>query len=249
MTRARLQATGWEQDLAIEDDPQPVAKRGEVVIEVEACGVCGRDCIDRAGRFKFIRIPVTPGHEAVGRVIAIGDGVTEWKLGDRLATMHRDFCGTCEACLAGETSVCLRAAAVLGLLVDGGYARWLAAPERAFYRTADDMEPGLAAVLHCTAGTAFRGLRRAGVKAGMRVLVTGANGGVGAAAVEVATRMGATVVPITRDAGADFHKKLPGGLVDVAIDCVGAPTFNSALRSLTVGGRIVAIGNVVDARV
>jgi acryloyl-coenzyme A reductase len=249
MTRARLRATGWEQDLAIEDDAQPSAKRGEVVIEVEACGVCGRDCIDRAGRFKFIRLPVTPGHEAVGRVIAIGDGVTEWKVGDRVATMHRDFCGTCEACTAGETSVCMRAAAVLGLLVDGGYARWLAAPERAFYRMPDDVEPALAAILHCTAGTAFRGLRRAGVKAGMRVLITGANGGVGAAAVGIATRLGATVVAVTRADGDSFHKKLPGGPVDVAIDCVGAPTFNAALRSLTVGGRVVAIGNVVDARV
>ena len=60
----------------------------------------------------------------------------------------------------------MRAAGVLGLIVDGGYARWLAAPERCFYRVPDDLEPALAAVYHCTAGTAFRGLGRAGVKAG-----------------------------------------------------------------------------------
>jgi D-arabinose 1-dehydrogenase-like Zn-dependent alcohol dehydrogenase len=166
--RARLRATGWDQDLAIEEQAQPDPARGQVIVEVEACGVCGRDCIDRAGRFKFIRIPITPGHEAVGRVVAIGDGVTEWRVGDRVATMHRDFCGACDACAAGETSVCERAASVLGLIVDGGYARWLAAPERGFYRVPADLEPALAAVYHCTAGTAYRGLRRAGVRAGSR---------------------------------------------------------------------------------
>src|SRR5688572_25835642 len=124
--RARLTAIGWDQDLAIEEQAQPTPAPGQIVVEVEACGVCGRDIIDRAGRFKFIRTPITPGHEAAGRVVAIGDGVTEWKVGDRVATMHRDFCGACEACKAGETSVCMRAAGVLGLIVDGGYARWLA---------------------------------------------------------------------------------------------------------------------------
>jgi NADPH:quinone reductase-like Zn-dependent oxidoreductase len=103
--------------------------------------------------------------------------------------------------------------------------------------------------MHCTAGTAFRGLRRAGIRAGMRVLVTGANGGVGAAALAVIARLGATAVPITRADGDQFHKKLPGGLCDIALDCVGAPTFNASLRSVKIGGTCVAIGNVVDARV
>ncbi|HTJ44513.1 MAG TPA: zinc-binding dehydrogenase, partial [Kofleriaceae bacterium] len=122
-----------------------------------------------------------------------------------------------------------------------------------------------AAIFHCTLGTAYRGLTRARVHAGARVLVTGANGGVGAAAVQIATRLGATVIAqVRRDAhaelaqqlgasevvvddGATIHKRVQP--VDVAIDCVGAPTFNAAVRSLGVGGRAVAIGNVVDARV
>ncbi len=265
---ARMVQVGWTTDLVVEPDgAQPEATGDQVVIEVEACGVCGRDCIDRAGRFAFVRVPITPGHEAVGRVVAVGSHVTEWKVGDRVATMHRNSCGTCPACVAGDTSLCVRAAAVLGLIIDGGYARWLSAPQGCFYRMADDVEPALAAVFHCTLGTAWRGLRRADVRAGSRVLVTGGNGGVGAAAIQVAVRMGATVVAVVRradhadvpeamgasavivDDGAGFHKRLPGGPLHVAIDCVGAPTFNAALRSLDVGGRLVAIGNVVDARV
>ena len=267
--RARIRTAGWSEDLVIEpegDLPAPV--RSEVIVAVEACGVCHRDCIDRAGRFAFMRLPVTPGHEAVGRVVAIGPDATQWKVGDRVATMHRDSCGRCAPCLAGDTSLCMGAAAVLGLLIDGGYATHLRAPERAFYRVPDDLDAAQAAVLHCTLGTAYRGMVRfGGLTAGQRVLVTGANGGVGVAAVEIARRLGATVIAVVRkashaevaeqagasavvvDDGSRFHKQLPGGAVDLAMDCVGAPTFNSALRSLRIGGKIIAIGNVVEERV
>ena len=266
MIRARLRAIGWDADLTIEAaPPAPSPARDEVVVAVEACGVCHRDCIDRAGRFAFVQVPITPGHEAVGRVVAVGPDVRAWRIGDRVASMHRDHCGDCPACARGETSLCERAAAVLGLLVDGGYASWLRAPERGFYRVPDDVPAPLAAVLHCTFGTAYRGLvRAAGLAAGMRALVTGAAGGVGAAAVQVAARLGATVVAVVRrpeqagavealgahevvvDAEGRFHKRVRA--VDVAIDGVGAPTFNPALRALRLGGTVVAVGNVVDAR-
>ena len=266
--RAVMREIGWDAALALEPaGPAPAADGDQLVVEVEACGVCGRDCLDRAGRFAFIQPPIVPGHEAVGRVIAVGPEARGFRVGDRVASMHRDACGDCPACARGETSLCLRAASVLGLLVDGGYSRWLRAPAACFYAVPDDLDAALAAVLHCTAGTAWRGLSRAGLAPGARVLITGANGGVGAAAIEVAQRRGAEVIAVVRDAvhadaavargaahvvvddGRSFHKHLPGGAVDLALDCVGAPTFNSALRSLAVGGRIVAIGNITGGRV
>lgn len=265
--RVRLEQLGWDADLLVEEGEQPVATGDQIVIKVEACGVCGRDCIDRAGRFGFVMVPITPGHEAVGRIISVGPDVTEWNVGQRVASMHRDACGICQACLAGETSLCGSAAAVLGLLIDGGYATWLAAPQRCFYSIPDDMDPALAAVFNCTLGTAWRGLTRAGIRAGSRVLVTGANGGVGAAALQIASGLGATGIAVVRrqeqvedaeamgatavvvDDGTGFHKQIPGGPVDIAIDCVGAPTFNSALRSLVVGGRLVAVGNITGERI
>lgn len=266
--RARLTELGWETDLVIEEDgEQPIPNGDQIVIEVEACGVCGRDCIDRAGRFGFVQVPITPGHEAVGRVVAIGPDVTEWAIGQRVASMHRDSCGTCQACIAGELSLCANAAAVLGLLIDGGYARWLTAPQRCFYAIPDDIDPALAAVFQCTLGTAWRGLTRAGIREGSRVLVTGANGGVGSAALQIASGVGATAIAVVRraeqiadaealgaaavvvDDGSGFHKQVPGGPVDIAMDCVGAPTFNSALRSLAVGGRLVAVGNITGERI
>ncbi len=266
--KARLRELGWDTDLSIEaDDDLSAPTNDQIVIEVEACGVCGRDCIDRAGRFGFLQVPITPGHEAVGRVVAIGPDVTDWAVGDRVATMHRDGCGRCESCLAGETSLCGSGAAVLGLLIDGGYASRLVAPQGCFYAMPDDIDPALAAVFNCTLGTAWRGLTRAGVRAGSRVLITGANGGVGSAAVQIAKGLGATTIAVVRSAehvagvealgadavlvddGSGFHKQLPGGPVDVAMDCVGAPTLNAALRSLVVGGRLVAVGNITGERI
>lgn len=151
--------------------------------------------------------------------------------------------------------------------MDGGYATHLTAPVDALYPIPADLPLEHAAILHCTAGTAYRGLRRWGqVTEGTSVLITGANGGVGAAAIQVAKRLGARVTAVVRseehvpyveqqgadavivDPGTTFHKRLDLP-VDVALDCVGTPTFNSSLRSLGMGGRIVVIGNVTDERV
>ncbi len=273
--RARLHEAGWDGALQVDVEAEaPKAPvRDQVQIEVEACGVCHRDLIDRAGGFAFMRLPITPGHEAVGRVVAAGPAVDLWEPGDRVATMHRDWCGSCPACQVGDVSLCERAAAVLGLLLDGGYATHVTAPQRAFYRVPDELPAAHAATLHCTFGTAWRGLMRWGqLQAGQRVLVTGANGGVGHAAVQIASRAGAEVVATVRSADrvpfveaagatrvvvtddpAQMSRQLPKQLgrwrAHLALDCVGAPTFMAALRSLNVGGRLVTIGNVSKEKV
>ncbi len=265
--RVRLTEIGWDKDLVFESNEQELtAPTGnQVLVEVEACGVCYRDIVDRDGRFKFIRIPITPGHELAGRVIAVGPQVDDWVVGDRVGTMHRDSCGQCPACKTGETSSCAMAAAVPGLIIDGGYASHFAAPQNGLFRLPDDLPPAEAAVMHCTFGTAFRGLRRRGkLEAGQCVLITGANGGVGTAAVQIGKRLGAHVIAVVRDeahreflselgadqvivdAGDKFHKQLGGRLADVAMDCVGPPTFNASLRSLRPGGRLIVVGNVVQ---
>jgi D-arabinose 1-dehydrogenase-like Zn-dependent alcohol dehydrogenase len=268
--RVRLIETGWGRDLVHEivDAPPPEPSGNQVLVEVEACGVCHRDLLDREGRFPFIQLPITPGHEVVGRVIAVGDRVVDWKIGDRVGTTQRDACGGCKRCLAGETSLCDRAAWVLGILVDGGYASHLVLPESGLYAVPDDLGAPEAAVLQCTYGTAWRDLVTLGGLVegeGQRVLVTGANGGVGAAAVDIAHRLGAHVTAVVRDGrhsdwlaqlgadevvvddGARFHGRI--AKVDVALEAVGAPTFNSSLRSLRIGGRVVVVGNIVAEKV
>ncbi len=248
--QAKLTAVGWESDLEIVDFEPPEPRGVQVRIAVEACGVCYRDTIDRDGRWPFMQLPVAPGHEVVGRVEAVGPRVSDWKIGDRVATLHRDGDGF----------------HVLGIIADGGYATAMVAPQACFYAAPEDATAAEAAVLHCTFGTAFQGLSRAGAVEGQRVVVTGANGGVGVAAVQVAKRLGLESIAVVRSdghsaalkaLGADhvvvspggrFHKQLPGGKVDVVLDCVGPPTFNSSLRSLKMDGKLVVIGNVSSDR-
>jgi len=261
-----MTATGFDTPLVVEacevGEPGP----NQVLVEVDACAVCHRDLIDRAGRFPWMQLPVTPGHEAAGRVVAVGNEVEDWVVGDRVATLHRDWCGECEACARGDRSLCPRAMWVFGLLVDGGYATHVLAPERALYRLPEEIPGSLGCFLHCTVGTAYRGLKVFGLLGeGQRALVVGANGGVGAAALQVVTRLGATAVAVIRDEqhadyvraqgaakvvidpGNAFHKKI-GPPADVVIDCVGSPTFNSSLRSLRMGGRLIAVGNVSEEK-
>ncbi|MCC6645148.1 MAG: alcohol dehydrogenase catalytic domain-containing protein [Polyangiaceae bacterium] len=268
--RARLTATGFARELEVERfEPAPPGP-GQVLIEVEACGVCYRDLIDRRGGFPFLQLPITPGHEAAGRVVAVGppvDGAPAFEVGLRVGTMHRDSCGECAACRAGSTSLCASAAWVFGILADGGYATHLVAPARALYPLPDALAPEHAAVMHCTFGTAYRDLVTLGrLAAGERVVVTGANGGVGSAGVQIAHRLGAEVVAIVRDArheprlralgadhvivdpGSGFHKHpvLASRRAEVVLDATGASTFNSSLRSLAVGGRAVVVGNIAE---
>ena len=263
----RIVETGLDHPLEVvrDDAPVPTPEGDQVVVQVEACGVCYRDLIDRAGRIPFIQIPIVPGHEAVGRVIAVGPEAKEFVVGDRVASMHRNACGECEPCRAGHTSLCNSAAFVLGLLVDGGYARHLVMPESGLYPMPDDLPANEAAVLHCTFGSSWRALVTVGgIREGERVLITGANGGLGSAAVQIAARFTKDVIAVVRDAshtewltslGASkvivdtdgtFHRQVSG--VNLALECVGSPTFNAALRSLGVGGRLAVVGNVVEKR-
>jgi alcohol dehydrogenase len=260
--RVRLLQPGWDASLDYEADaPSPPVEADQVRVAVEACGVCHRDLLDREGRFPFMRLPITPGHEATGRIVELGARVTGLEVGARVATMHRDACGDCVACRRGDTTLCVGAAWVFGLLADGGYASDVVAPASAVYRVPDAMPAAHAAVLHCTFGTAYRDLvTLARVRAGERVLVTGANGGVGTAAVQIAARLGAHVVALVRSKDHEGFLRSLGASevttdakavssVDVAVDTVGAPTFLAALHALQIGGRIVTVGNVTREKV
>jgi len=265
-TRARLTSIGFEHNLSIESFEIEPPGPGEVLVRVEACGVCHRDLIDRGGRFPWLQVPITPGHEVCGRIEAVGEGVQSWRPGDRVGTLHRDHCGACPACERGESSLCPNGIWVYGLIADGGYATHLKARPASLFKLPDGPPAADLCAMHCTAGTAYRGLVVQGrLAAGQTVLITGANGGVGAAAIQVAHRLGAKVIAQVRrpervefvtalgadqvlvDDGTSFHRKL-SEQVDVVLDCVGSPTFNSSLRCARMGGHVVVVGNVSTER-
>ena len=255
----------------VDDWPAPAAAAGQVVVRVAACGVCHRDLIDRGGGYPWMRRPVVTGHEVAGIVEAVGDGVRGFGVGDRVVAVHRAPCGECAACAGGDETRCAASLVMYGVTVDGAYAERVALWASSLVRVPDGLELAAAAVLHCTAAVALRALRRHGrLVRGETVVMTGASGGVGVHALQVARILGARVVAVTsspdkaaalRELGADdvvgatdahWHKQVmarTGGGADLALELVGAPTFNGALRSLRFGGRLVLVGNVTTERV
>jgi acryloyl-coenzyme A reductase len=266
-----MRRNGDADVLQLEHVPIPEPRPGWVRVAVHAEGVCYRDVVERRGGFVFMKRPVVPGHEFAGVIDACGDGVTAFAPGDRVVNLHRAACGECAACVGGHETRCRRALEVFGLSVDGGYAEYVAAPVGCLVALPEAIPFEQACFLNCTAGVALRALRSAArVQPGERVLVTGASGGVGIHALQVAKALGAHVIAATtsadkaallREYGAhevivgepeQLHhavKRATAGVgVEVALDCVGTPTLNAALRSLRQGGRLVVLGNVTTER-
>jgi len=266
-----IREPGGLDKLELTELPSLTAAAGQVRVRVRGCGVCYRDLLDREGKYPFMRRPVITGHEWAGEIVEVGAGVRDWQLGDRVATTHRPACGECARCLAGDETHCLQSVASYGLTVDGGYAEEVLAWPGSLVRVPDGVPLDEAAFLHCTAGVALRALRVHGrLREGQTVVITGASGGVGMHAIQVAKILGARVLAVTsnpnksealRAVGADevvlspadgaFHKDIvarTSGGADVALELVGAPTFNASLRSLAMGGRLALVGNVTAGR-
>ena len=237
MKAALAHSFGPPRSLVTADVPDPVAGPAEVLIEVAAAGVNFPDLLVVAGTYQILPPPpFTPGKEVAGIVRAVGEGVDRVAVGDR----------------------------VVAQLEHGGYAELVAVPQAQVVSLPDGASFIDGAALGLAALTAhFALVRRAGLRPGETVLVTGASGGVGAAGVQIAKALEATVLAVVRDEeqavaakaqGAD-HVLLAGPSMrdevkaltrgrgaDVVLEMVGGDVFAQALRSTAWEGRLVVIG-------
>ena len=246
--------------------PLPVPGDGEVLIRVAYCGICRHDLLTRQGAFPKIGLPVTLGHQVSGEVVQAGGNVS-MPVGTRVLTMIYRGCGQCAQCVAGNDARCLAQRPLfLGEDCDGGYADYVCVSERTVVPVPDAIDLAHAAILTCTLGTAYHALTARGrVVSGQRVLITGASGGVGLHAVQVARLLGASVTGVVsaaekRDAvlnaGADdvfvardrsfarAFKAVHRGGADVVIDVAGGPTLAESIHAAGEGGTVVVVGNV-----
>ena len=169
---------------------------GHVRIRVEACGVCHSDAGTVEGLFP-IEWPRVPGHEAVGRIDALGDGVVGWAVGQRVGVgFLGGSCGHCEFCRSGDLVNC-RNQEFTGIQHDGGYAEVLIAKSSGLVSIPDDLSSADAAPLLCAGLTTFSALRNSSAKAGDLVAVLGI-GGLGHLGVQYARHMGFEVAAIGR---------------------------------------------------
>lgn len=249
-----------------EETSRPSPAPDQMLVKVAACGVCGHDLLNRAGHFPHTKLPAVMGHEIAGTVVETGELVTRFKPGDHIAVIQRLPCGLCSLCRSGRENLCVSGPGFYGEQISGGYGEYVVASERNATLVPKQIPLKVAAVLSCAIGTGYHALRRAALQLNDTVVVTAASGGVGIHTIKLAKLLGLRTIAVSsseakaarlRAAGASeivvsadmsFHRQvrdMTGGEgADAVIEIAGKPTFNSSVRSLRAGGRMVIVGNV-----
>lgn len=268
MEAVRLRRFGGPEVLEHVHVPVPAIGPDELLIQVAYCGVCRHDLLTRAGAFPKIALPVIPGHQVSGTVARLGAGVGDFAPGDRVMTMIYTGCGSCPPCTAGNQALCEgQRPSFLGEDAHGGYAQYVKVRADTALKVPDAVSLKQAAVIVCTVGTAYHALvSRARLQEGESVVITGASGGVGMHALQVAGLLGARTIAVSSSeakraaldaAGAwqvvvdpqlDFARKVKeltdGRGADAVVDIVGARTLASSIHAVRSGARVVVLGNV-----
>jgi propanol-preferring alcohol dehydrogenase len=177
--------------------PIPEPGTGQVRIRVEACGICHTDAATITGTYPGLNLPRVPGHEVVGRIDALGGGVSRWKIGQRVGVgFFGGEDGVCEPCRRGDIVNCQNPV-IPGVTVDGGYAEVMIAEARGIASIPDELTSADAAPLLCAGITTYNALRNAGLRGGDLVAVQGI-GGLGHLGIQFARHMGFRTVAIGR---------------------------------------------------
>ncbi len=187
--------------MSYDDVPDPRPGDSQVLIRNKACGVCHSNLHMIEGEFKVFgipaKLPIIPGHEIAGVVEEVGRDVRGFERGERVGVqVLYESCRTCEYCLTGNENLCLERKTT-GESVDGGYAEYIVAPHDFIYKLPDNIGFEEAAPLFCPGVTAYRAVRRAGIRLGQKVAIIGV-GGVGHMSLQFARLAGAEIVAVDR---------------------------------------------------
>jgi len=241
----------------------PASGPHDVLIRVKTAGICHSDAHYRAGVSPVNDLPVTLGHEVAGVVEQTGDAVRNFKPGDRVCVHYLVTCGHCAFCIAGHEQFC-PSAEMIGKHRDGGYAEFIAVPERSVFLLPDEIPFEQGAILMCSSATSLHALNKARLRAGETVAIFGI-GGLGVSAIQLAKHLGAGkifavdinprklelaerfgAIAVNAAAGdpvEQLREITDGRGVDVAIELVGLPlTMRQAIQSLATLGRAALVG-------
>lgn len=188
-----------KQPLAVEEMETPSPGENEVLIQVEACGVCHSDLHVVDGDWKqftgITKMPLIPGHEVAGRVVKLGAGVKDLKPGDRVGVPWIYWtCGECEFCREGYENLCVKQK-ITGVTVDGGYAEYIKAPASHATKIPDAVSSTQAAPLFCAGVTVYRAIKQSNITQGQRLAIFGV-GGLGHLAIQIGKQLGVEVIAI-----------------------------------------------------
>ena len=267
MTAITLVGAGRPPELASVNRPTPSPGPGEALLRVDACGFCHHDLLVMGGVLRRGVVEgVTLGHEIAGTVIAVTPEVSGVQVGDRVVSLLTAACGQCVRCRQGREHRCLVGEGI-GHGRDGGFAEYVALPASSLVAVPDGIGAEQAALLACPVGVALNGVEAAGVAEGDTVVVTGAGGGLGVHAVQIAASRGAQVIAATTSADKVAGLESLGASVvidandipdyaevvaaltedvgaDAVIDTVGGPAWPASVRCLGQYGRLALLGDV-----
>jgi len=219
--------------LVIKEIPLPSPGPGQILVKTEACGVCHTDLHAAHGDWPVKpSLPFVPGHEGIGVVVALGAGVSEVNMGDRVGVPWLySACGHCEHCLAAWETVCAQAE-FGGYTKNGGFAEYILADPRYVAHIPAGLEAAAAAPIICAGVTSYKGIKECQVQAGEWLAVSGI-GGLGHLAVQYGKAMGLRVCAVDIDDGKLAHAQGLGA--DAVVNArVGDPV--ARLREVTDGG-------------
>ncbi|MDQ6435597.1 alcohol dehydrogenase AdhP [Mesorhizobium sp. LHD-90] len=250
--------------LVVQEVPVPAPGRGEVLVKVLACGVCHTDLHAADGDWPVKPSPpFIPGHEAVGIVVALGAGVSELALGERVgvAWLH-DACMRCEYCETGWETLCEQQHNT-GYSCDGGFAEYVVAAAPFVGRIPEGVDTAEIAPILCAGVTTYKGLKETEARPGEWVAISGV-GGLGHVAIQYAKAMGLNVVALdiapeklelARQSGADAAvdarsgdavseviEATGGGAHGVLVTAVSPPAFSQALGIVRRRGTVSLVG-------
>lgn len=261
-----VDSIGHTPKLVVKEIPRPNIKPGEVLIKVMYAGLCGHDLAVMRGLIaKNLNSQLILGHEISGQIIAVGDEVSSHNIGDNVFSALVTFCGCCNQCISGNEYRCDSRNGI-GHRIPGGFAEFVALPAKSVLKIPEGVDIKYACLLSCPMGVAIRASQWvAKVNRGDSVLITGAGGGLGIHLALVADYLGAKVlastsspnkVPQIERLGISevvlTSNELPLSElvlamtedrgVDIALDTLGSITFKEVLRSTSVNGRIILLG-------
>jgi propanol-preferring alcohol dehydrogenase len=186
-----------QRPLRRDEAPDPVPRPGEILLDVAACGVCRTDLQLVEGDLEAHVLPVVPGHQIVGRVLSVGNGVTNWDVGDRAGVAWLGgSCGECRFCTSGRENLCEKAV-FTGWDRDGGYADRMTARADYALRIPDSFDDLDAAPLLCGGVIGYRSLKISGIRPGGRLGLYGF-GASALLSIQVALHWGCDVFVSTR---------------------------------------------------
>jgi len=220
--------------LRLDDVPVPIPGPGQILVEVAACAVCRTDLQIATGDLAPHRLPITLGHQPVGRVATLGPEVERWTVGDRIgAYWLASACGTCRFCRSGRENLCT-SATFTGWDRDGGYAEYLIVDAALAVPIPEGLAAADAAPLLCGGVIGYRALHRANVAPGDRVGLFGF-GASALCAIQVARHLGCEVYVFTRSETEQARAREMGAVWAAGYDDPSPVPLDAAVTFAPVG--------------